>query len=763
MAGTIQPDAIWDARKANPTNPADPDGPVRGVMRDADGDVDLRDYVEDEDGVVKIKNADGGIDIYFLDDDEEDDGQEEDGDFDDNLADRLDGMELGRIAEMLLEGIDADEQSRTDWLDTREEGIDLLGLKIERPRTGPGGGTTGTPLQGMSTAKDTTLLEAVIRGQANAIGEFLPASGPAKVEDVGDADEDPLARNLEKNFNNWLTNVATEYYPDTKRMFAWTYFGGVGIKKLYHCPIRRRPTSESVDPQNLIISNAATDFANADRITHQIEMRQSVFRRMVMEGIYLDVTMVPPSEPNRNIVNRKLDLIEGVRLNAVRPEDQPHTIYECYCELSIEDDEYVPDRFKKFEVPTPYKVTIEKDSRQILEIRRHWKQEDEDLKMRRTFVKYSFIDWLGFYGLGLLHLIGNLQLAMTAMLRIAIDNGMFANFPGGLMAKRQGADQTSNNLNPGPGQFAQVDIGTLDDIAKAVMKLPYTDVTGGLLQLITMVREFAQRVAGTADMPVGEGKADVPVGTILAMIEQSTKVESAVHKGMHKAQAEEFEILIELLQEDPASLVESKIKKKRNRFSNSDWDIPLAMQSLNDYNLIPKSDPNTPSNIHRIMKTVALLTLVQQNPNAFDVNAVMKDALESLGYKDPSRYIKPPATQPPPPSPEMITAQAKQLDAQTKQQKSLGDMQNKQADLADKAADRTAEAQSDDKNLARELVIHGGDQQVAAAKHQLDVADHHLNLRKHAVDSMTAAHDAAATVAQAAKSDAGPDVGQGGQ
>jgi hypothetical protein len=589
-------------------------------------------------------------------------------------------------------------------------------------------------------------------------------------------------------------------------MFAWLYFGGCGFKKLYHCPIRRRPVSESVDPQDLIVGNGATDLMNADRVTHVIEMRQSVFRRMVMEGIYRDVAMAPPTAPEKNQVTQKLEFIEGVRAQSHRQEDQPHTIYEVLCELDIEDDDYVPKEFKKYRVPVPYKVTIEKDSREILEIRRHWKQEDPDCRMRRTFVKYSFIDWLGFYGLGLLHLIGNLQLALTAMLRIGIDNGMFANFPGGLMAKRQGADQTTNNLNPGPGQFAQVDIGGLDDIAKAVMKLPYTDVTGGLLNLINMCREFAQRVAGTADIPIGEGKVDIPVGTIMAMIEQQTKVESAVHKGMHVSQAEEFEVLIELLREDPGALFRDRRNMRRNKYSNSNWDIPLAMQALNAWNLVPRSDPNTPSHVHRVMKTVALLNLVQQNPTAFNLNEVMEEAMSTMGYKNPYRFLKDPNSPPPPPSPEQITANAKMMDSQTKQQKMISDANSSHVDNATKAAQMQSDQQIANTNLAKELVIHqhdkeqarmqtalegaklghqqakmdqeqlkagteqakmdheqnklgldqarlGLDAQKADREHGLAVAEHQLNLSKHALDARTAAHQASIDT-QAAQTDA---------
>jgi hypothetical protein len=754
-----EPDVMWDVRKPGPTHPVN-DEPAT-VINGNGGDGG--EHFPDAEGFIHIPLPDGTMEIVFRGpDDQPDEGEgPRDSAFDENLAEHIDQMELTRIAEMLLEGISQDETSREEWLSTREEGIKLLGLQLEKPRSGPGGGTTGTPLQGMATAKDTTLLEAVVRGQANAIGEFLPADGPAKIENVGDGDGDQAAQLLEKNFNYFLTQVATEYYPDTKRMFAWLYFGGSGFKKLYHHPLRRRPVSESVDPQDIVVSNAATDLQNADRVTHITEMRQSDFRRMVMEGVYRDVALIPPSMPDRNRVDTLLEFIEGVRATYHRPEDMPHTLYECYCELDIEDDPRVPSKFKKFSVPLPYRVTIEKDTRTILEVRRDWREEDEECARRKTFVRYSFVDWLGFYGLGLLHLIGNLQLALTAMLRIAIDNGMFANFPGGLMAKKFGAEQTTNNINPGPGQFAMVDLAGLDDINKAVMKLPYSDVTGGLLNLINMVREFAQRVAGTADLPVGEGKADIPVGTILAMIEQSSKVESAVHKGMHTAQAEEFEIMLDLLREDPGALFRHLKKKKKNRFSSSGWNEDAALRALNDYDLIPKSDPNTPSRIHRIMKVVALLNLVQQNPGAFDLNAVMTEAMLTLGYTNPQQFLKDPNLPPPPPSPDEIAAQAKMITAQTGQSKALSDAQLKQGDQQVKAADQKNEQDLADKKLAAELVIHSADREKIAAEtaartadtrlaqrkqvheENLAQAEHGLNLRSHALDAATAAHEAA--------------------
>jgi hypothetical protein len=758
------PDAFWDVpfnRRSSPVG-EDGGGPQPTVITiEDDGNVIPFPSNNSENIIHITRTEDGGAVVDLSEGRTR--GPANDDEFSSNLAEMMDDLELGRLSEDLLEGIDADLRSREEWVDNRDRAVDLLGMKIEKPRTGPGG--AGAPLSGMSTAKDPSLLEAVIRGQANAIGEFLPAEGPAKIEDIGDQDQDELAQLLEKDFNYYMTDVATEYYTDTKQMFAWVYFGGSGFKKAYHCPLRKRPVSESVDAKDLVVSNAATDLMNADRVTHIIEMRKSEFKRMAVAGFYMDdVATTAPTMRERNRLEQKLESIEGVRADSTRPEDQPYTIYECRCECEFEFDRFVPRKFKKHDVPLPYSVSIEKDSRRIVAIYRDWKQEDEECNRRRTFVKFSYIDWMGFYGIGLLHIIGNLTMALTAMLRIAIDNGMFSNFPGGLAAKLPGQKQGSNELIAGPGQYVGIDMQGLDDIRKVVMQMPYTDIKQGFLVLIEKVREFVKSVGGSADLPVGEGRADIPVGTILAMIEQATKVESAVHKGMHRATAEEFELIIDLLREDPAALFRYQKKAKR-RGGTSTWDEAKVLQALNDYDLVPRSDPNTPSHLHRIMKAAALWQMAQSAPGVFNLVQIATQILEILGFKDTQKYLAPPQTAPAQPSPEQITANAKMIEAQTKQGEAQTKAASSSLDPQIKLAEIQASQDVANTNLAKELVIHGSDQANAQADRDLKKQNlglqamkthadlglkgeaHRLNLRSHALDAASAAHDAAMDVA----------------
>ncbi len=293
------PDAFWDV----PFNrrPDAGGGPQPTIITiEDDGNV-IPFPSNNQDNIIHItRTEDGGAIVDLSEGKTRPQGDDE---FSSNLAEMMDDLDLGRLSEDLLEGIDADLRSREEWIENRDRAVDLLGMKIEKPRTGPGGGSA--PLSGMSTAKDPSLLEAVIRGQANAIGEFLPAEGPVKVEDVGDQDQDKLAQLLEKDFNYYLTDVATEYYPDTKQMFAWIYFGGSGFKKVYHCPLRKRPVSESVDAKDLVVSNAATDLMNADRVTHIIEMRKSEFKRMVQPG--LKISPIPSLNAVASVSSNGID------------------------------------------------------------------------------------------------------------------------------------------------------------------------------------------------------------------------------------------------------------------------------------------------------------------------------------------------------------------------------------------------------------------------------------------------------------------------
>ena len=651
--------------------------------------------IEGEDGSVSI-DIGGGSPIKPLDT----------SDFDANLAESLSETELGQLSYELLDGIEQDNLSRADWLEARADGMKLLALKIEKPGSSAGASAGG--MSNTSRTRHTLLLEANLRFQANARGELLSSEGPVKVESKMSADTiegDTEAQALEDGMNYYLTTVATEYYPDTDRMLFMVGFGGCAFKKIYRCPIRRRPVSESVDAADLIISNEVTDLQNADRVTHRILLRQTAMKRMQHLRVYRDVNLGQPSAAELNAVDQEKQDITGV-LVSMRPEDQPHEIYECYCQIDVPGDEHKEDG-EITGLPRPYKVSIDKTSRKILEIRRNWEQEDEIEKPRQVFVKYPFVPAFGFYDIGLLHIAGNLTVAATALLRILIDSGTFSNFPGGLMAKSANK-QTTTDINVPPGAFAPIDVSMIadGDIRKAAMPLPYNQPGPALFQILQELGTAGARVAGSPDIAVGEGRQDAPVGTTIALIEQATKVIDAVHKRMHAAQAREFELLRDLFVQYPSDFW---------RFAKDkigSWDAPRLLKAMNDYAIVPRADPNTSSQIQRIMRAQAVYMMASAHPELFQVNVVLEWVLRVLGLKNPQNYMAPPQTPgPPPPDPKaqaaMISAQASQTAANAK----LADVQLRAKDMAatdaNETANRDADLQIQGMKLKSEQLIHG--------------------------------------------------------
>lgn len=662
-------------------------------------DTDEPDAVTlDEAGNPEVRLDDGSV-VIDLNPQPEDD---KDSTFDENLALRIPASELATLATELLDGIDADIQSRSEWEATRTRGIELLGLKLEQP--GGDTGASSAPLEGMSTVRHPLLLEAVLRAQANASGELLPASGPVKIRDDGEEtkEQDELAEAFEKDFNHYLTVVATEYYPDTKRALFWSSFGGAHFKKVYHCPLKRRPTSEGVDANDIIVSNAATDLANCGRLTHRISMRPSTLKRMMLLGVYRDVTLTQP-QPAPNQVDQKKETIEGIRSLQTRPEDQPYTLYECYCECDL--DQFAPKPFKGKAIPLPYRVTIDKDSREILEIRRNWSEDDEQCMPAKFLVKYPYVEGMGLYGIGLVHILGNLTNVLTAAVREALDAGMFANFPGNLTLK-SATRQLTNEMRIPPGGSYAIDAPT-GNIRDAVMPLPYKDVTPGLMTLIDKITETGQRLGGTADTPVGEGRQDAPVGTTLAMIEQATKIESAVHKGLHQAQSEEFQLLKERFREDPEAFW------RHNKKCTTTWDKDKLMKALDDCNLVPVADPNTPSHMHRIAKALAIKQLQAANPALYNAKAVDERVLRMIKVDDPQSLFAAPQAAPGPDP--MVTAQL----ALAKEKLDI-DKSKIAVASSDKAAERQSKENIAVLNLAKELAVHPESQGVV----QQTIAEH---------------------------------------
>lgn len=628
--------------------------PLSGLPQPKPIDVDYTEIPTDDGGVI-IRF--GGVELL------RDSGNEEyESDFDENLAESMSDSDLNEVAQELLEGIEADIVSRAVWMANYEVGMTILGIEQKRPKSEATG-------EGVSVVDHPLLMEACILYQANASAELMPASGPVKIDNGSNetAITDLDATTLEKDMNQYLTVHRPEYVPDTERMLFQQGFGGNGFKKLFHCPIRRAPVSDAIMPGDLIVNNTATSLENCGRKTHRIKMRPSVMKRMQFVGAYRDVELQMPVEDITGI-ERKTKLIQGTKVTNDRQQDVDYTVYECSCEVDMPGDRH-KSKGKETGLPRPYIVTIERDTRQILEIRRNWVEEDELFTERRRFVAYQFVPMFGFYASGLLTILGNTTSALTAGWRIMLDKGMFSNFPGGMYLKN-GARQTTNNFRAAPGEFVPVDGGGSDDIRKVVQAYPYSEPGPSTQAFFAHVEETGQRVGGAASVPVAEGKADTPVGTMLAALEQTAKMVSAVHRRSHTAQSLEFQILLELIREKPDDFVKFF---KRDGF----WTVDRLTQALDNYSLIPRADPNTPTHMHRLLKMMALKQLQQLSPDLYDARKVDEIILRSLGFDDPQEFFAAPAAPGAmPPDPTMavaqLMAQTKQAEIQSKQQIEMG-------------------------------------------------------------------------------------------
>ena len=588
---------------------------------------------EPDGSILEIQHPDGSVTVS-LDGKPllKDDAPRRARDWFENLVDDIGEGELSRIAEDLMRGVADDVSSRRDWIEDRAQGIKLLGLKIEIP--GVGGGADGAPVEGMSKVRHPLLLEAVLRFQANSRSELLPTDGPVKIRDdrpSSNSEQVQLAEALETDLNHYLTAVATEYYPDTDRMLLMLGFGGTAFKKVYFCPLRGRPVSETVDADDLIVNNSATDLRNAKRVTHRVYMKPSTVKRLQILGVYRDVDLGAPLEPTLDSAQREQAAQQGVSLGSMNPDDRDREIYECYCELDIAGFEH-KWKGKETGLEIPYRVTIDASTRKILSIVRNYDEATQELpEARQVFVKYTFVPGMGFYDIGLLHVLGNTTNAVTAAWRELLDAGMYANFPGFLMADT-GARQNTNIFRVPPGGGALVKTGGMK-IGEAVMPLPYKEPSQALMALIDNMSSTGMRIGGTSEAQVGEGRADAPVGTTLAMIDQATKVLNAVHKRMHAAQAEEFALLVDCFREHPDSFW------KRCKKKSVEWNDQLFLKALDDCELVPHADPNTASHTQRIMKVMGLKQLQMGNPQMYDPIAIDTEALRALGWSNPEQFF----------------------------------------------------------------------------------------------------------------------------
>lgn len=626
--------------------------------------------------------------------------------FDANLA--LDSdLPMASIAENLIEGIEADIASRKEWEDTANRGREMLGVKLEEASSSVS--AEGT----ISQIRSLGMLEAVLASWANARAELLPASGPVKVKDDLPPLERPqrqpgeplppsrseLAEALETDMNHYLTVKDKEYVPDFSRMLLNRALNGVQFRKVYFCPLRRRPVSVWVPGADLIVSDATSHLSGAGRVTERFKMRQALVKRLQKQGHWRDVPLVQPTE-NATPTERTIGEIQGTQPVPQLPADHRHEIYECYCELDqggLDEDE----NGKVIGWPLPYRVTIDKESRTVLEIRRNWKQGDEDFVARRRYIKYGFVPGFGFYDWGLVHILGNPQRALTAIERLLIDAGMYKSMPGGLMAKGPGTRQRTNQITPAPGEFAVIDTGGLP-IQQVAMPFPYGEPSAVLQNMGVQIGADMRRISGVLNLPVGEGRAaNVPVGTMLAYVDSITKVPSAIHKDDHAAQQEEFELLKELFEEDPEALTKGVKNPARKVYT---------AEELADQDLVPAADPNVPSQVHRFMQTTALteaaaLPIFQ---GIADPRGIWERVVKILGVEDIQAVTLPPQpAAPPPPDPKIVAAgmklQGDTAKANASMAKVQADAETKNTELTLQAIEGENDRQSEEQRAAMHL------------------------------------------------------------
>ena len=524
----------------------------------------------------------------------------------------MDEDELAEIAGDIIENFEADKDSRADWESMFERGFDLLGLKLEQG---------SEPFEGACTAVHPLLIESAVKFQSKASGELFPANGPVKARIMGKSTtEKELQANRVQNFMNYqLTEQMPEYFDEFERMLFHLPLIGSAFKKLYYDATVKRPKSEFIPIDQFYVSYYATDLSNADRYTHVIYRSPVELQRDMRAGVYGDIELGSPASYPSTSFSEKMDTIIG--LSPMSDHDPQYVLLEQHCYLNIEDEEEA----------CPYIVTVEQQSRQVLSIRRNYKQDDPNKEKINHFVHYRFVPGFGFYGLGLIHFLGNLTMSATAAMRSLIDAGQFANLPGGFKAK--GVRMVGDNDAIATGEFKDVE-ATGIDLSKAIIPLPYKEPSSTLFQMLNFVATAGQKFADSTEQVISDAASYGPVGTTMALLEASSKFFTAIHKRLHKSQKDEFRILARI---DYDYLP-----------SEYPYDVPYEDRSIfkNDFDgridIIPVSDPNIPSNAHRMMMANMALQMAQQSPpGMFNLEALNRTILNASNMPNVDEILPP--------------------------------------------------------------------------------------------------------------------------
>ena len=585
-------------------NPMQPSTPVEGTIEQGAEEVTVA--IENPDSVA-IETDDGGMIIDF-DPDSSPMGME---DFNSNLAEFMSDTDLNEMGADLVSQFEADKDSRSEWEESYVKGLDQLGLKIEE-RTTPWAGACGVfhPM----------LSEAVVRFQSQSIAEMFPAQGPVRTKLVGKitSDKTKQAQRVQDYLNYLLTHQMSEYRTETEKMLFSLPLAGSAFRKVYFDPNLDRPSSIFVPAEDVVVNYGASDLETCDRATHVMRKSSNDVRKMQVAGFYRDVD-IPESDEGQSDIRKKYDEMTGE--SKTYNYDDRHTILEMQVNLDLDGYEDMIDG-NKSGIALPYVVSIDYPSGIVLSIRRNYYEDDPKKLRRMHFVHYQYLPGLGFYGFGLIHMVGGLAKSATSILRQLVDAGTLSNLPGGL--KSRGLRIKGDDTPIMPGEFRDVDVpgGAIRD---NISFLPYKEPSGTLYQLLQNIVEEGRRFASMNDMKVSDMNNQAPVGTTLALLERNMKVMSAVQARLHASMRKEFEILVGIVKDFteptyPYEMDEEEFIKA------SDFDDRV--------DVLPVSDPNASTMAQRIMQYQAAMQLAATSPEIYNMPELHRQMLETLGIRN---------------------------------------------------------------------------------------------------------------------------------
>ena len=567
---------------------------------------------------IEIDPSDGGVIVDFSSESVEMEASEEISEWYGDLSEDLDGEDLQDISADVIENYNADKDSRGEWESMFERGFDLLGLKLEEG---------SEPFQGACTAVHPLLIESAVKFQSKATQELFPSGGPVKANILGTATpEKEMQANRVQNFMNYqLTEQMPEYFDEFERMLFHLPLIGSAFKKIYYSSTFKRPVSEFIPIDQFYVSYYATDLRNADRYTHVIYKSPVELQQDIRAGVYKDVDLPSPSQLSSSGFATKIDNILGI--SPSYDSDPQYVLLEQHCYLELEEEG----------VACPYIVTVEEQSREVLSIRRNYEQDDPNKEKRSHFVHYRFVPGFGFYGLGLIHFLGNLTMSATAAMRSLIDAGQFANLPGGFKAK--GVRMVGDNEPIAPGEFKEVE-ATGIDLSRAIVPLPYKEPSSTLFQMLGFVTAAGQKFADSTEQVISDAASYGPVGTTMALLEASSKFFSAIHKRLHKSQRDEFRILAQIDHDYLPNEYPYEVPFEDRNIFKADFDGRV--------DIVPVSDPNIPSNAHRMMLANMALQMAQQSPpGMFNIEELNRTILNAANMPN-LEQILPPKIEPQP-------------------------------------------------------------------------------------------------------------------